>query len=106
MSINFAVEACVLNMYAEDALIYTSATAKDELECRLQFCIDNISNWYSMNKLCINKKKSNVMVIGSKWQYTSLTDTGATRRLVANQREVMTRLLELLYVLNIKRNIF
>ena len=37
---------------------------------------------------------------------TSLTDTGATRRLVANQREVMTRLLELLYVLNIKRNIF
>ena len=25
---------------------------------------------------------------------------------VANQREVMTRLLELLYVLNIKRNIF
>ena len=37
---------------------------------------------------------------------TSLTDTDATRRLVANQREVMTRLLELLYVLNIKRNIF
>ena len=37
---------------------------------------------------------------------TSLTDTGATRRLVVNQREVMTRLLELLYVLNIKRNIY
>ena len=37
---------------------------------------------------------------------TSFTDTGATRRLVANQREVMTRLLELLYVFNIKRNIF
>ena len=34
---------------------------------------------------------------------TSLTDAGATRRFVANQREVMTRLLELLYVLNIKR---
>ena len=25
-----------------------------------------------MNKLCINKKKSNVMVIGSKWQLKSL----------------------------------
>ena len=40
---NFAVEASVLNMYADDVIIYTSATSKDELECRLQVCIDNIS---------------------------------------------------------------
>ena len=56
-------------MYADDVIIYTSETPKNELECRLQVCIDNISNWYSMNKLCINNKKSNVMVIGSKWQF-------------------------------------
>ena len=60
---NFAVEGCVLNMYAADVIIYTSSTSKDEFECKLQVCFDNISNWYSMNKLCINKKKSNVMVI-------------------------------------------
>ena len=65
---SFTVEACVLNMYADDVIIYTSETSKDELECRLQVCIDNISNWYSMNKLCVDNKKSNVMVIGSKWQ--------------------------------------
>ena len=65
---SFAVEACVLNMYADDVIIYTSETSKDELECRLQVCIDNISNRYSMNKLCVDNKKSNVMVIGSKWQ--------------------------------------
>ena len=47
---SFAVEACVLNIYADDVIIYTSETSKDELECRLQVCIDNISNWYSMNK--------------------------------------------------------
>ena len=69
---NFAVEGCVLNMYADDVIIYTSATSKDELECGLQICIDNIYNWYSMNKLCIYEKKSNVMVIGSKWQLKSL----------------------------------
>ena len=51
---NFAVEACVLNMYAEDVIIHTSATSNDELECMLRFCIDNNSNWYSMNKLWIN----------------------------------------------------
>ena len=65
---SFAVEACVLNMYANDVIIYTSSTSKDKLECRLRVCIDNISNWYSMNKLCINNKKSNVMVIGTNWQ--------------------------------------
>ena len=42
---NFAVEACVLNMYADDVIIHTSATSKDEWEWRLQVCIDNISNW-------------------------------------------------------------
>ena len=69
---NFAVEGCVLNMYADDVIIYTSATSKDELEYRLQVCIDNISNWYSMNKLCINKNRYNVTVIGCKWQLKSL----------------------------------
>ena len=69
---NFAVEACVLNMYADDVIIYTLATSKDELECRLQVCIDNISNWYGLNKLCIRKKKSSVMLIGRKWQLKSL----------------------------------
>ena len=55
-----------------DVIITTSAASKDELECRLQVCIDNISNWYSMNKLCINKNRSNVMVFGSKWQLKEL----------------------------------
>ena len=67
---NSAVEACVVNMYADDVIIYTSATPKDELECRLQVCIDNISNWYSMNKLCIDEEKSNGF--GSQWQLKSL----------------------------------
>ena len=66
------MEACVLNMYADGVIISTSATSKDELECRLQVFVDNISNWYGLNKLRINKKKSNVMVIGSKWQLKSL----------------------------------
>ena len=69
---NFTVEGCVLNMYADDVIIYTSAMSRDELERKLQCCIDSISEWYNMNKLCINKKKSSVMVIGSKSQLRSL----------------------------------
>ena len=66
---SFAVEACVLNICMLAMLsFYTSETSTDELECRLQVCIDNISNWHSMNKRCVDNKKSNVMVIGSIWQ--------------------------------------
>ena len=39
----------------------------------MNVCTDNISNWYSINKLCINKKKANATVIGSKWQLKSLS---------------------------------
>ena len=63
---NFAVEGCVLNMYADDVIIYASATSNDELECRLQVC--SISNCNGMNKLFIDKNKSNVLVIRNKWQ--------------------------------------
>ena len=69
---NFTVEGCVLNMYADDVIIYTSAVSTHELEHKLQSCIDNISKWYNMNKLCVNKKKSCVIVIGSKFQLRSL----------------------------------
>ena len=65
---NFAEEDCVLNVYAVDMIIYTSAMLMHEPECKLQSCTDSISNWYGMNKPCINKKKSSVMVIGSKFQ--------------------------------------
>ena len=69
---NFAVEGCILNMYADDVIIYTSAMSTHELECKLPSFIDSISNWYDMNKLCINKKKSSVMIIGCKFQLRSL----------------------------------
>ena len=38
----------------------------------VEACVVNISNWYSMDQLCIYKNKLNVMVIGSQWQSKSL----------------------------------
>ena len=61
-------------MYADDVIFYTSAMSTHELEYRLQSCIDNISHWFNMNKLGINKKESSVMVIGSKSQLQFKTD--------------------------------
>ena len=51
-------------MYADDVIIYTSAATSDELQMKLQLCVDNVHQRYNMNRLTVNKKKSVVMVIG------------------------------------------
>ena len=55
-------------MYADDVIIYTSATTSDDLYMRLQLWVDNVHQWYNVNRLTVNKKNSAVMVIGSKAQ--------------------------------------
>ena len=47
----------ILNMYADDVAIYTSAATSDELQMKFQLCVDNVHQWY--------KKKSTVMVFAS-----------------------------------------
>ena len=58
-------------MYADDVIIYTSAETSVELQMKLQLCVVNVHQWYNMNRLTVNKKKSAVMVIGSKAQLQS-----------------------------------
>ena len=62
-------------------------------------CVSILYWYWFINVLCFITMVPPVLL-------TSLTYAGTARWLVANQREVMTRLLELLFVLNIKRNIF
>ena len=51
---NFTTEGCVLNMYTDDVIIYTPAPNSDELQRKLQLCVDNV-HWYHINWLTINK---------------------------------------------------
>ena len=53
---NFTTDGCVLNMHADDVITYTSAAASDDLQLKLQRCVDNTYQWYFRNKLTINKK--------------------------------------------------
>ena len=68
---NFTTEGCVLNMYAGDVIIYTSAPTSDEIQKKLQLCVDNVHHWYHMNRFTFNKNKSAVTVIGNKAQITT-----------------------------------
>ena len=88
---NFTTEGCVLNMYADDVIIYTSAPTSDELQKKLQLYIDNVHHWYHMNRLTINKKKSAVMVIGSKAQLQSLNLDQFSINLDNNQIELVNK---------------
>ena len=56
------------HVYADDVIIHTSAATSDDLQLKLQRCVDNIYQWCFRNKLTINKRKSAVMIIGSKMQ--------------------------------------
>ena len=38
---NLTTDGCVLNMYADDVIIYTSAATSDDLQLKLQRCVDN-----------------------------------------------------------------
>ena len=69
---NFTLEGCVLNMYADDVIIYVSADNVELLKHKLETCMNSVTRWYSNNCLSINKKKSSVMIIGSKFQLQSL----------------------------------
>ena len=44
-------------MYACDVIIYTLAATSDKLQIKFQLCVDNMHQWYNMNRLTVNKKK-------------------------------------------------
>ena len=47
---NFTTDGCVLNMDADDVIIYTSAATSDDLQLKLQRYVDSIYHWYFRNK--------------------------------------------------------
>ena len=69
---NFAANCCLINLFADDTIIYTRGDSIEEVQNKLQTCLDNIYKWYSRNRLLINIDTSKVMIIGSIWQLKSL----------------------------------
>ena len=88
---NFTLEGCVLNMFADDVIIYASADNVELLKHKLETCVNSITRWYSNNCLSINKKKSNVMIIGSKFQLQSLQLDNFSMSLDSDKLELVER---------------
>ena len=69
---NFAVEGCVLNMYADDVIIYTSATSKEELECSCKSVLITYLIGIVWTSYVLIKRNLMSWLFGSKWQLKSL----------------------------------
>ena len=69
---NFAANGCLMNLFGDDIIVYTSGDSIEEVQNKLQTCLVNIYKLYSRNRLLINIDKSKVMIIGSIWQLKSL----------------------------------
>ena len=54
------------NMYADDVLIYCSASSSADLNVKLQSSIDAVKNWYDNNLLVVNASKSSTMLITTR----------------------------------------
>ena len=67
---------------------YNSAPTS-ELQNKLQLCVDNVHHGYHMNRLTINKKKSAVMVIGSKSRLQFLNLAQFSINVESNQIEIV-----------------
>ena len=63
---NYAVNGCAINIFADDLLTYTSGKDLEEVRQRLQQCVNNICDWYKVNRLKANPTKSKLIAIGTK----------------------------------------
>ena len=58
-------EGSVLNLYADDMLLYKSAKCSDDYQ-QLQFDIDKISAWVDHNLLSLNPVKCKTVLLSRK----------------------------------------
>ena len=63
-----------INCYADDALLYVSATTVIEAQTHLQKCIDAVEYWYTENKLKVNAGKTEVMIFGTPQKVATISE--------------------------------
>jgi hypothetical protein len=63
--IAFDIPKTIIDLYADDATLYTKHKNVHNIETQLQNDLDTVSNWCYRNNMVINANKSKCMLIGS-----------------------------------------
>lgn len=58
-------EECKIHLFADDTIIYLSGSDIKEVVYKINRTLETIHEWFTMNGLMINAKKSKYMIIGS-----------------------------------------
>ena len=61
-----SVNTGTCNIFADDVAIYCNGSDTNEVESKLQSCINEIDEWYTNNRLKINADKTNVILVSSR----------------------------------------
>ena len=64
-----------LNMFADDALLYTIGKSKEIVQSSLQNSVDSVEEWYDGNKQTLNTEKSQAMLIRNRQQNETISIT-------------------------------
>ena len=65
---------CKCVMYADDTTLLISSSDPDTLQKELDLQLNNIINWFRLNKLTLNIKKTKLMLFGTKQNLTKFDD--------------------------------
>ena len=85
---------CQISLYADDTALYFSAQNPDDIRTTLTNEMEVVSQWFRINKLTLNTKKTKVMVFGTPYRLKSFppsiyrwTTTQLNRSLPSNTWE-------------------
>ena len=59
------IPSCLSIMYADDTTLISAASNLDEVKTLADESILSATNWFSINRLIVNSKKSNILFVGS-----------------------------------------
>ena len=60
------VKSCQVQLYADDTVLYFSHSSTKNIESALNSDLESVNKWMSKNKLTVNCKKTECMLIGNK----------------------------------------
>jgi hypothetical protein len=58
-----SVSGAHLNIYADDVVVYCSSNSLTDLQCKLQCVMNNVYQWYQLNRLALSTEKCSTMLI-------------------------------------------
>ena len=72
MDLPDVLKFCHVTLYADDTVLYLASKSAEDLQCKINADLGHICKWFRANKLTLNVKKSNFLLIGSSFRLSKV----------------------------------